>query len=91
VSPFFMKFTEFNDKVQMFVSDLNSHMGEAVQANEAGIVNLNRAQLLKGEDVKGELLIPLRSLPYALEKKRKGGKAPTGIADLKDTERFKAP
>ena len=84
-----MTFSDFNNKFQLFVSDLNKNMGLVVQANEKPLVQINRDQLLSGNTNEGKPIEPtLRSFMYADEKKKKGGKAPFGIPDMKNTGAF---
>ena len=84
-----MLFSAFNDKYQTFVSNIHDNMRIAVESNEKPLVQINRDQLLIGTTNEGKTIEPtLRSMVYAVEKKKRGGIAPAGIPDMKDTGAF---
>ena len=59
---------------------------EVVEDNKEELADMNIAQLELGQDSEGELIRPeLRNPGYAKMKKYKGGKAPLGTPDMKDT------
>lgn len=78
-----MTFSDFNDKLQTFASNINEQMGIVIEQNEKQLVQMNREQLRKGEDTEGQILEPpLRNYQYAKSKKERGGQAPFWIPDL---------
>ena len=84
-----MLFSDFNEKYQLFISDLNRNKELAVQENEKPLLDINREQLLSGENTEGGTIEPpLRNFNYAKRKKETGGKAPFWIPDLKLTGAF---
>lgn len=84
-----MDFSDFNYKLQGVISDLEAVKVQAVELVARELTEINKEQLLAGETSKGQSIAPsLRSFQYALEKKAKGGKAPAGIPDMKNTGAF---
>ena len=83
-----MNFSDFNNKFQLFVSDLNKNMELAVQANEKPLVQINRRQMQVGKNAEGQAIGAYRSASYAKFKKQMGSKAPYRVVDLLLTGNF---
>jgi len=83
-----MLFSTFNDKYQLFISDLNKNMELAVQANEKPLVDINRKQMQVGKNAEGQIIGAYRSTSYAKFKKQMGSKAPYRAVDLLLTGNF---
>jgi len=83
-----MTFSDFNNKFQLFVSDLNKNMELAVQANEKPLVQINRRQMQVGKNAEGQAIGAYRSASYAKFKKQMGSKAPYRVVDLLLTGNF---
>jgi len=83
-----MLFSDFNNKFQLFVSDLNKNMELAVQANEKPLVQINRRQMQVGKNAEGQAIGAYRSASYAKFKKQMGSKAPYRVVDLLLTGNF---
>jgi len=83
-----MKFSDFNFKFQLFVSDLNKNMALAVEQNEKPLVQLNRDQMQIGVNAEGKTIGAYRSVSYAKFKKEMGSKAPYRVPDLLLTGAF---
>ncbi len=76
----------FDSKISNWIKGLQNPeeiFRRAVLENEAEILDLNTAQLERGEDSFGNLLDEYASDTYAQFKQALGSKAPLGIPDLK--------
>ena len=86
-----MTIRELNERLQQAWSEIEDLKRRAVLDNEAAIVDLNRKQMEVGQTSRGELIEPdLALFHYAREKKQRGGRAPFGVPDLKNTGAFHA-
>ena len=82
-------FLELVSNLSKFNAELTETIVNSMQSNSAEICDLNTDQLSKGQYIEGGLISPeLRRPSYAENKKKKGGKAPEGVPDLKDTGDF---
>ena len=84
-----MSVRELNEKMQTTWSEIDTLKVDAIQDNEAAIVDLNRGQMEVGLTIKGDAISPeYRLFSYASEKKKMGSRSPFGIPDLKLTGDF---
>jgi hypothetical protein len=60
----------------------------AVESSKSQIEDTQREQMSRGEDNKGAEIGRLRNASYARRKKARGGQAPFGVVDLKNTGKF---
>jgi hypothetical protein len=83
-----MRFTELNDKLQLFVSNLNDNLRLVVEANEKEIVDINRSQMRAGKNAEGQTIGVYSSKAYDRYKKAIGSKSPAMVPDLLLTGAF---
>ena len=75
--------------ITRLVKDMDKYKRDAIKDSLDYLADLNIEQRLQGKDATGKEISPLlRSEAYARAKKAKGGLAPFGTPDLKDTGEF---
>ncbi len=73
----------------MQTADIEAMQEQVVLDNDNALTDLNREQLLMGLTSKGATIAPsLASFVYAKNKKERGGRAPFGVPDMRNTGAF---
>lgn len=79
---------DLGNKLKRVVSSFDTIAKRAIERHTQDIEDLQVHQMEQGKNAEGKDIGVLRNPAYAVLKKRKGGVAPLGMVDLKDTGAF---
>lgn len=74
--------------MKSILSDIDSIIKDAAERNTDEIEDVQTSQMQKGKNSDGGNIGKLRSPAYSQRKKNRGGDAPFGVVDLKNTGKF---
>jgi hypothetical protein len=81
-------FDEIIDRLKRIESELSKTLVNVINENDKELEDAQRNQMAVGKNALNKNIGRLRNQKYASIKKAKGGKAPKGIADLKNNGSF---